>query len=239
MARHYRVLFPLGAKQAGFFDTLLAAGRPSRLMDVGAGAGEQLAWFAARGIPAIGLEPDPGLLRVLGERDWQGSTPELSGAVMEDLPGPWSASVDLLLCLGNTLPHVRDRASLSRALAGMRAALLPGGRLAIQMVNFDRILVEGAEFPVLRRELPGGGQVELRRSYDLEALPGRALFTIELTAGGGTARSSWPLLPIRRDDLADRLSSAGFAGVETFGDYDRSPFTGRSPALVVTARRPG
>ncbi len=238
LARYYRVLFPLGPKQAAFFESLTAAGLPAAVMDVGAGAGEQLAWFAARGIPSVGLEPDPDLLAVIENRDWEGRRPVLAAAAMEDLPGHWAGSADLLLCLGNTLPHLPDRAALARALAGMRATLRPGGRLAVQTVNFDRVLADRrADFPVIRRELPGGGSIVLERSYDLSAIPGRVLFNLALTAGGETSAASWPLRPIRRDELVDALSAAGFAAVETFGDYDRSPFTDRSPALVAVARR--
>ncbi len=238
MARYYRVLFPLGPKQAAFFESLTATGLPAGVMDVGAGAGEQLAWFAARGIPSVGLEPDPGLMAVMQERNWEGTRPALASAAMEDLPGSWAGSVDLLLCLGNTLPHLHDLVALARVLAGMRATLRPGGRMAVQTVNFDRVLADGrADFPVIRRELPAGGSVVLERSYDLAAIPGRILFNLALTAGGGTSTASWPLRPIRRDELADALTAAGFAAVETFGDYDRSPFTDRSPALVAIARR--
>ena len=43
---------------------------------------------------------------------------------------------DLLLCLGNSLPHLIDPFALSAALQDFAACLRPGGRLLIQNRNF-------------------------------------------------------------------------------------------------------
>ena len=51
----------------------------------------------------------------------------------EDLPP--SGDFDTVLCVGNSLPHARDRLA---ALRGMAGALTPGGRLVLTSRNWDR-----------------------------------------------------------------------------------------------------
>jgi glycine/sarcosine N-methyltransferase len=237
LARYYRLLFPLGPKQERFFARLTGEGGVRSMLDVGCGTGEQLAWFSARGIRAVGLEPDAAMFAELSRRSWHGLSPSVQRVGLESLPGAHGGRHDLVLCLGNTLPHLPDAAAARTALAGMRAALAPGGRLALQTVNFDRILAAGrADFPVIERELPGEGKVSLRREYDLAALPGRIVFHTRLETPSGGEEASWPLLPVRLDELAEWMEEAGLVDPAFYGDYDLGPFTADSPALVAVAR---
>ncbi len=239
LARHYRDLFPLSGGQEGFFRHLLETGPVTAVLDVGCGAGEQLAWFAGRGIPSAGLEPDEGLFREAVRRAWKGLPPELVQAGAAFLPGPWEGRFDLVVCLGNTLPHLAGPGEMESALGGMRRSLKPGGRLAVQTVNFDRVLDAGrADFPVIERSA-AGGPVRLLRGYDLSPLPGSVIFTVRLEAGGKAEEARWPLRPVRRDELQGMLAAAGFGGAAVHGGYDRSPWTPAAPGTVAVARKEG
>jgi SAM-dependent methyltransferase len=147
--------------------------------------------------------------------------------------------VDLALCLGNTLAHLPDRSSAERAVRGMAGVLAPGGRLVVQCVNFDRILAEGrAAFPLIERTRPDSGRISFFREYDLSGLPERLIFRTRLATPGGEHHAAWPLVPLRSDELSRWFGNAGLTGVMKLGDYDRSPFTGTSPALIVVGDRP-
>jgi glycine/sarcosine N-methyltransferase len=238
LAENYSLLFPLNDRQRGFFEHLVAARPAGSVLDVGCGTGEHLSWFSARGLRAYGLEPDARMFQQLERRRWPGAAPTLVQAGVESLPGALGANVDLVLCLGNTLSHLPDSHAVQRAVRCMAQVLEPGGRLVVQCVNFDRILAEGrAAFPVIERTRPDGGRISFFREYDLGGLPERVVFRTRLVTPGGEQRSAWPLVPIRRDELALCFSRAGLTGVQEFGDYDRSPFTGTSPALIVAGER--
>ena len=238
LAEYYSLLFPLNDRQRGFFERLLHDAPADSVVDVGCGTGEHLSWFSARNFRAYGLEPDPGMFRELEHRRWPGRPPRLVPGGVDVLPGVIGESVDLVLCLGNTLPHLRDREAVLRAVRGMAGALSPRGRLVLQTVNFDRVLDEGrAAFPIIERVLPDGGRVAFFREYDWDALPGRLLFKTRLVTPAGEHQAAWPLLPLRREEVVHCVGAAGFSGTQVFGDYDRSPFSGTSPALIVVGDR--
>jgi glycine/sarcosine N-methyltransferase len=238
LAAHYSLLFPLNDRQRGFFEHLVGSGPVDSILDVGCGTGEHLSWFSARGLRSYGLEPDETMFRELKLRRWPGTVPTLLPAGVETLPGAIGEKADLVLCLGNTLPHLPDRAAARQAVRRMADTLSPRGHLVIQTVNFDRILEEGSvSFPVIERTLPDGGRVSFFREYDLDALPERLLFRTLLVTPKGEQRGAWPLVPLRRDEMAQFLCAAGLPAMQAFGDYDRRPFAGNSPALILLAQR--
>ena len=238
LAEHYSLLFPLNDRQRGFFEHLLRDGPADSVVDVGCGTGEHLSWFSARDFRAYGLEPDAGMFRELGRRRWPGPAPTIIAGGVDVLPGAIGERVDLVLCLGNTLPHLPDRAAVLRALRAMTETLSPRGRIVLQTVNFDRVLDERrAAFPVIERILPDGGRLAFFREYDWDALPGRLLFKTRLETPVGTRQAAWPLLPLRREEVVRLVAEAGLPGIQVLGDYDRTPFSASAPALIVVGGR--
>ena len=109
----------------------------------------------------------------------------------------------------------------------------------MQTVNYDGVLEEGrSAFPVIERALPDGGRVAFHREYELAGLPERVLNKTRLVTPAGEQRAQWPLVPLRRDEVLRFLREAGLSEIREFGDYDRSPFSTTSPALIVVGRLP-
>lgn len=101
------------------------------VLDLGGGTGGQAVRLAASGHRVTVVDPSPDALAALGRRaDEAGVADRLRGVQgdADDLPGLVGAgSVDLVLCHG-VLEVVDDPAA---ALAGLRAALRPSGRLSL------------------------------------------------------------------------------------------------------------
>lgn len=238
LAAYYSLLFPLNDRQREFFEHLLGSGPAASVLDVGCGTGEHLAWFSARGLRCHGLEPDEAMFRELKRRSWPGTVPTLVQAGVEALPQAIGEQADLVLCLGNTLPHLSGRETMRESLRRMAGALSLAGRLVLQTVNFDKVLAEGrGVFPVIERALPGGGRISFHREYDLGGLPDHILFRTRLVTPAGERSAAWPLVPLRRDELAGFARDAGLDEIVVFGDYGRVPFAADSPALILVAQR--
>jgi len=236
------------AREAPFLRRLLDGAPERSVLDLGCGTGEHTAFFAGEGARALGVDRSESMLGAAREHEAAGHGRFVHGDLLElgaalgDEP-PFGMAV----CLGNALPHVHSDGDMSRLLAGVHAALAPGGVLLVQIVNYEGILATGQRhLPVNVR--PGDDDdreiVFLRLLKD--AGDGRILFfpaTLELAPDD----EDEPLRLVQarrvelrawtRASLGPLLERAGFA-VEWCGDMQGGPFVAEtSPDLVVVARR--
>lgn len=152
--------------------------------------------------------------------------------------GPWK--YDLLLCLGNSLPHLLNETELANALADFALCLRPGGRLLIQNRNFDSIMEVKQRWMEAQTHQEGDVQWVFQRFYDFE--PGGLIrfniVTLKRAAAGPWEPSvtSTTLRPQLQSELTAQLSSSGFKEVKSFGSMDGQEFDRvRSGNLVLTA----
>jgi SAM-dependent methyltransferase len=154
----------------------------------------------------------------------------------EDKTGPF----DVVLCLGNSLPHVEGQAGLQSALNDLAGCLQPGGLLILQNRNFDSVLDKKERWMEPQSYKGGGEETLYLRFYDF--LPdGHIQFniaTLKRTPRGGWDQSIMEtrLYPITRDGLENALGDAGFSDIRLFGSLANTPFDSRTSGnLVVCA----
>ena len=130
-------------------------------------------------------------------------------------------SFDLVLCLGNTLPHLLGAGAAS-FLDQARALLRPEGALVLQCLNYALPGIgSGYRFPVLA----AGGAV-MRRRYEEgpKEAPGNLRFVVELAKDGAsvTEETLLQILPPAR--VASLLQEAGFAPPALHSSWAEEPF---------------
>lgn len=234
----YDALFPVSEAQAALFDRILSAGPVRRVADAGCGSGAQLLRFAAAGAECIGFDPDPDLVESARTKlaSFPSARVEVGGfADTKRLVHP---PVDLLLCLGNSLVHVPQEEA-ERFLQDASGVLAEGGRILLQILNYERLLLHGVtNLPLMTA---GEGAIEFRRSYLWEG-PRAVRFrtALRISEGGQPKifRNDIPLYPLYPDELWEMLSRAGFSGIRFSGDFSGKEFTPESEALVCLARKP-
>lgn len=151
---------------------------------------------------------------------------------------------DVVLCLGNSLPHALNLEALHRALEDFAACLRPAGILIIQNRNFDALLrrqerwLEPQSFHAEQEEFL------FIRFYDF--LPdGLVSFNfITLKRQGGSAWQqqvhSTLLCPIQEKELRTALSATGFDQIKAYGSMQGDPFDPeQSGNLVIVCQRKG
>lgn len=235
-------------REAPFLRRLLDGAPDRSTLDLGCGTGEHTAFFAGEGARAVGVDRSETMLADAADHERAGRGRFVEG----DLLNLGTALGDeppfgLAICLGNVLPHVLEDDDLRRLLRGVHDALLPGGALLIQIVNYEGVLATGKRhLPVNLREGDDGTEIVFLRLMK-DAGGGRILFfpaTLELDAND----EDEPLRIIQsrrvelrawtRDALAPLFGSAGLTP-EWLGDMHGGPFDrDGSPDLVVVARRP-
>ncbi|HIE94822.1 MAG TPA: class I SAM-dependent methyltransferase [Acidobacteria bacterium] len=225
------------AREGPFLLSLLDRAPERSVVDIGCGTGEHVAFFAAAGARAVGLDRSAGqtwlpvriVLRRFDAR-----------AVLGDEP-PFG----LAICLGNMLPHMGKDADLSRFFEAVRDILRPGGLLLIQLLNYEGFLTTGQRaLPVNVRPGDDGREIVFLRLMS-PADDGRVLFfpaTLELDPEADTPLTVTmsrrvELRAWTRADLAPALAAAGFE-VAFHGDMIGGAFVLEdSSDLVVVATR--
>lgn len=118
--------------EARFIDAM--AGRGSRILDAGCGAGRVADALRRAGHDVIGVDADPLLIEAGHEQH-----PDTDLRVLDLLDlSPSLGEFDLIVCPGNVMTFV-DPGSEPRVVAAMASVLSPGGR-AVFGFHLDRTL---------------------------------------------------------------------------------------------------
>jgi glycine/sarcosine N-methyltransferase len=247
------------ARELPFLEGILRETEARRILDLGSATGHHAAHFAEIGVESVGADPSGELLRIARERF--GDLPRLSfvQAGFGELAGTVEGIFDVVTCLGNTLPHVRDDANLRTALADVGSILRPGGRFVVQQLNYDRILANRQRFLGVGGRRDGERELLFFRFYDFPSGHGSPsghdspsgthdtaltfnLVTFERGSEGGWSQrvDATTLLPITAAQLGSALAETGFDVDELYGDYAGQPFDpAASNDLILVARRRG
>jgi glycine/sarcosine N-methyltransferase len=221
-----------------------ALGDGGRLLDLGSGTGEHSRFLASKGFEVVGIDSSPAMLAKAMDTPLPPNLRFVEGDIVDVerlVPGPFDGAI----CLGNTLPHVHDRAALARFAAGLRALLRPGAAFVLQVLNYDKIL-DGVQrsLPLNFRNDEGEGEVVFLRLMTPRP-DGTVVFTpstlryrpdgdppLEVVSARNVELKGW-----RRQELDDALEAAGFSRRDVFGTVGDVPFDPvKSADTVIVAR---
>jgi SAM-dependent methyltransferase len=220
-------------------------GTGGRILDLGCGTGEHSRFLAAQGFEVLAIDSSPTMIEKATDSPVPDNLRFLLGDITEvaDLA---EGLFDGAICLGNTLPHVQDRAALTRLARGLRARLREGASVAVQILNYDRILEQNQRFLPLnfrQGEMPGEEIVFLRLMTPRD--DGGLVFTpctlrlradsdpaLEVVASRNVSLRAW-----KRRELEGVLESAGFSHRDLFGTVGDVAYLPReSSDLVIVAK---
>lgn len=216
LSEHYEQIFPLNSKVVEMVESVTPAG--GRVLDVGCAKGELVRELFSRGYDSVGLE----------------YVEELVGFPEKTLVGdmhkvPYTEEeFDTLVCTGNTLVHSFD---IGKVLGEFSRVLKKGGRVVIQILNYDRIMSARPEF---LPEIKFGDNSFVRKYLYRD---GCIEFIGELTVGGKTVSSSVELNPICFSELKDIMNDNGLRVESVYGGFDLSAFNENSYATVLIGER--
>jgi glycine/sarcosine N-methyltransferase len=233
----YDELFPVSAAQRSMLESLREDGGVRSVVDCGCGTGAQLLPFAGNGVACLGFDPDPALIAIARRKLAPFPKARVEEGAFADLRRLAETPFDLLVCFGNSIVHV-PQAEAATFLSEAAAVLSPGGGLALQLLNYERLFRGGvAELPLIRSD---EGDAELRRSYEWESrrkVAFRTALRLATADGPKIVRNEIPLHPIFPEELWEMTANAGFREIRFYGDFARSAFSEESEALVCLAKK--
>jgi len=243
-ARFYDAAYDRSAQLDGrdiAFYRALAREGGGPVLELGCGTGRVLLEIAADGFPCTGLDASQHMLARLRAKS-RFSNLRLVRAPMQDfaLPGE---RFGLIYAAFRAFQHLYTVEDQLACLACVRGHLAPGGRLAFD-VFAPRLartaLLEEPESVDLRFAHEGEDVVRYATvTRDPAAQLLAVKFRYERSRDGRVVGNDYATFKMRwfwRYELLHLLARAGFDQVETFGDFDRSPVSGETPAFVVVAR---
>jgi SAM-dependent methyltransferase len=212
-----------------------------RAADMGCGSGVHAIALAGLGVETTGIDISPEMLdrarahaaeAIHATETVHTFDPENPRWIEGDFLTPaLPEGQDLILCLGNSLPHVASAQELTAVLSHWRSRLSAEGRILIQVLHYDRILRERERIVGVRR----AGGVTIVRFYDFTEP--RITFNILtiLPEGGAPAHSliATELLPVTAAMLREAAAAADLAGVELFAGLSFDPLTPESRDMLA------
>ncbi|MGW5558580.1 class I SAM-dependent methyltransferase [Micromonospora sp. NPDC003944] len=237
LADHYTWMF--GMPHATLVDEQLGALRDAGVagpngtglaVDLGCGSGFQSVALARMGYPSV-LAVDSSAKLVAELELHAGEHPAIR-VVHDDLSEVAArlpaSTVELAVCMGDTLTHLPDRQAVTRLFADLYAALAPGGRLVLSFRDLTTILTGTDRF------IPVRADADAILTCFLEYEPDVVTVNDLLHQRNGQhdwtlSASSYRKLRIAPQWVADHLGEAGFAEV-------RQAPAPRRMALVTAVR---
>ncbi len=231
------------AREWPFLERALANGPSRRILDLGSGPGEHARFLASRGFEVVGVDQSASMIQKAEAGAASRSVRFVEGDLV-DLDRLVTGVFGGAICLGNTLPSLRTVDALLRMLRALRRLLLPGGTLAVQLLNYEKIFAVGQRhLPLTLRDTTDGTLVFLRL---MDPRPGGDLVfspavlkyrpdaqpSLVLQASERVEVHGWT-----RPELDRLLEESGFHDREFYGSVTFAPYSNTdSSDLVVLAR---
>lgn len=228
----YDRLFPVNPATFAAVERLVPATAPRRLLDLGAATGGHLEGFMERGWEVLGIELNPAMAAHArrGVPIVEGSMLEAERLAARHFGA--AARFGAILCLGNTLPHVRTDTTAA-FFSAVRRLAAPGCPFMVQTLNYANPAARpGFIFPDIT-----AGDIVFSRRYEVGADPGSLVFVTELSADGASMSDKTELYPLPPATLKKALAAAGFDRIELFADWNGAEFREDRDFYLIAAAR--
>lgn len=237
IAAWYDRFFPLSAQKVAFFADLLREECAVSVLDLACGPGELSRALARENFMMIGIDSTAEFFDTGPAPEFGGGRLAFCAARMEALPFCNEELFDSVICAGNSLPHLDEKAQIEAVIQQCARVLRKQGLFCVQAIDFSLVRKQGAVMlPELRFE-QGSTEVSLRRCYRVD--DAGAAFTPELVIDDVFAHYRIPMYPLEYDQLLEMFNACGFSHAGTFSDFNKTPRDGKAPSYIALARKDG
>ena len=244
--RYYDDIFPVKSGKVEFLrDSFAGLPDGASLLDIGCGTGGYTIEMRQEGFKPVGIDYELAMLDRARDKTADADLSiEYKKLDMRDLDLFYSKPYFYgVYSLGNVLVHLSNEQEISTMIKKINRVMHRGGKLVVQIVNYDRVLDNEVDsLPTITNEEAG---VEFIRHYDCKD-DGRIEFKTELIVNKGTKdeqkyKNSVPLYPLKSRAFISLLAESGFAEIESFGDFRGGEFEPREsfPLIIRATKKEG
>ena len=234
IAPYYHHIFKINVQQIDFMKSKIPE-NSAQLIDIGCGIGTLSFELANYYKNVLGIDMDAEMIHTalkenknkLKTVDFQQySMLELNSFIGEN-------TIDGIVCFGNTLVHLNSLDEITDFLNQSKSILKKNGKLLLQIVNYDKILLQNIkQLPLIEND-----EIIFERNYHYQKSENKIGFNTRLTVKSTQQiiENNITLLPILKNELSVLLNIAGFNNCNFYGNFNQESYTVDSPALIVEA----
>jgi glycine/sarcosine N-methyltransferase len=232
IADNYSAIFPPDENRVRFIKSIYPSGA-ARILDVGCATGDIAIELAKSGYDVIGIDLNNRMIDI-AKGNIKNLRHKIEFHIMNMLNMDKLGIFDLVLCFGNTLPHLRSEAEVDNFFITANRGIRDNGAFIFQILNYDKILSEGKiEFRIIEND-----SFIFRRNYTFPE-SGLISFNIEFEdkTTGSVYSNSTDLLPLRQAQLLTLLEKADFKTINIYSDYDMTKSNLQEYASIYIAKK--
>lgn len=229
-------------REETFFRKLFEDTGAKRVLDLGCGTGNHAIMFARWGLEVTGMDPSEAMVeKAMKNAQAAGVRAEFRAAGFLDFASKVQGTFEVVVILGNSLPHLLKMEELHRCLDDIYRVLGAKGALVIQNRNYDKVMAHKERFMPLNAWEHEGEEVLFLRFLDFaEGLVNFNIVTMTKKNGKWDYQVlTNPLRPILAAELDQLLASGGWQDRQYFGDFNSTPFSpaGSTDLIVVAGKK--
>lgn len=229
-------------REAPFFDRVFRENGAASVLDAACGTGRHAVMFCSRGLDVAAADVSPEMIAT-AEKNALAAGCRINFAVagLEELDLVFNPGFDVITCMGNSLPHLKQSDGLGRAFDAAGRILNERGLLVLQVRNYKRIYDRNERFMPLNHRVEGNREYLYLRMSEL----GDSFVTFNIIKMVKDEAGKWSywveterLKPWMAEDIEPALKDAGFKAIESYGDFAFTAFDpSESTDLIVIARK--
>lgn len=234
ISKYYDYIFPTGKAQIKFLSKFIEES-PKDVLDIACGTGGYSIELGKLGHKLTAVDLDEKMIEELKNKAIEENLQinAFCGNMLE-LSDNIKSQYDLAFCIGNSLVHLDGDKEIGMFLKDVKSILKKDGKLAIQIINYDRVLSQNvASLPTIENDEVG---LKFKRIYRYNKDLNKVFFKTILEIEGKELENEIPLYPLLSHELVKLLHEAGYTEVKLYGDFKESEFQkDDSYALVIVA----
>lgn len=235
ISKYYSEIFPYNPMQVAFVKEKLGQINGKQVLDIGCATGELAFQLAKSGATVIGIDLNDDLLNQAKSNKTHLNLNLRQGNMLELETDFESEQFDAVLCFGNTLVHLETKELIAEMLKAAKAVLKPGGRLLLQILNYDYIAGEQvSELPLIETK-----NIKFIRKYEFPENSSKILFQtgLKIKAEHKTVSNETSLLALKSEELKQLLNECGFTNIQLYSNFKQDTFDGKHIPLVLSCSK--
>lgn len=232
---YYSEIFPFNPLQLKFVNNELNALAQKNILDIGCATGELAFKLAESGAGVVGIDLNERLLQQAIANKQHDKLSFHYGNMLDLALNFAPQQFDAVLCFGNTLVHLESDAQILKMLKGANEILKPGGKLLLQVLNYDFICGKQlATLPVIDTK-----NIKFVRRYRFSENTDLIGFQtdLEIKAKNRIVSNETQLLALKSATLRLLLKEATFRNIQLYSNFNKDAFEGESLPLVISCTR--